>query len=86
MWTQYHSVSSIHEALQLLNEYQDRARIIAGGTDILLELEHGKRPGVDILIDITRIPDLDSIQLEGETIRLGALVNHNHVVDSDPYP
>ena len=59
MWTQYHNVSSISEVFQLLDEYQDRARIIAGGTDILLELEQGKRPGVDILIDITRIPDLD---------------------------
>lgn len=83
MWTQYHSVASIDEALQLLNDYPKRARIIAGGTDILLELEHGKRPDVDILIDITRIPNLDQIQLHGDTIRLGALVNHNHVVGSD---
>jgi xanthine dehydrogenase iron-sulfur cluster and FAD-binding subunit A len=83
MWQQYHSVSSIGEVLELLDKYQDRARIIAGGTDILLELEHGKRPSVDILIDITRIPHLDEIRLHGETIVMGALVNHNHVVASD---
>ena len=82
MWTHYHSVQSIDEALQLLNEHSGRARIIAGGTDLLLELEHGKRPDVDILIDITRIPNLDKIQLDGDIITLGALVNHNHVVDS----
>lgn len=82
MWTQYHSVASVDEALQLLNDYPERARIIAGGTDILLELEHSKRPDVDILIDITRIPNLDQIELHGDTIRLGALVNHNHVVGS----
>jgi len=83
MWTQYHSVSSIEEALQLLNEHQERARIIAGGTDILLEMEHGKRPGVDVLIDITRIPGLDDSRLENGKVTLGALVNHNHVVGSD---
>jgi xanthine dehydrogenase iron-sulfur cluster and FAD-binding subunit A len=83
MWQQYHSVSSIAEALELLDKYQGRARIIAGGTDILLEMEQGKRPNVDVLIDITRIPDLDAIRLHGETIVMGALVNHNHVVASD---
>src|SRR5690606_6086028 len=82
MWTQYHSVASVDEALQLLNDYPKRARIIAGRTDILLELEHSKHPDVDILIDITRIPNLDQIELQGDTIRLGALVNHNHVVGS----
>jgi xanthine dehydrogenase iron-sulfur cluster and FAD-binding subunit A len=49
----------------------------------LLEMEQGKRPNVDILIDITRIPDLDTIRLHGETIVMGALVNHNHVVASE---
>lgn len=83
MWTKYHTVQSIQEALSLLDVYQDRARIIAGGTDLLLELEHGKRPNVDCLIDITRIPNIDHIQLEDGIVKLGALVNHNHVVASD---
>lgn len=83
MWTSYHSVNSIQEALELLDQYQDRARIIAGGTDLLLEMEHAKRPNVDILIDITRIPHLDHIQLDDNIITMGALVNHNHVVASD---
>jgi xanthine dehydrogenase iron-sulfur cluster and FAD-binding subunit A len=83
MWENYYSVASIQEALELLHQYQDQARIIAGGTDILLELEHNKRPNVKVLIDITRIKDLDTITLQGDTIRLGALVNHNHVVASE---
>jgi xanthine dehydrogenase iron-sulfur cluster and FAD-binding subunit A len=83
MWKQYHSVSSIAEVLELLDKYQEKARIVAGGTDILLELEHGKRPTVDTLIDISRIPNLDTIRLHGDTIVMGALVNHNHVVDSE---
>jgi xanthine dehydrogenase iron-sulfur cluster and FAD-binding subunit A len=82
MWNQYFSVSSVAETLDLLNQYQERARIIAGGTDLLLELEHGKRPQVEVLIDITRIKGLDNITLHGNTIRMGALVNHNHVVGS----
>ncbi len=83
MWQEYHSVASVGEALELLNQYGQRARIIAGGTDLLLELEHGKRPNVDVMIDITRVKGLDDITQDGEIIRLGALVNHNHVVASE---
>lgn len=83
MWKQYHSVHTLSETLELLNQYQEKARIIAGGTDLILEMERKQRPQVEVLIDITRIPGLDLISLHGEMIRLGALVTHNHVVDSD---
>ena len=71
MWSRYYTVSTVAEALELLAEHRERARVIAGGTDILLELERGQRPGVDVLIDITRVPGLDQIDLRGDTIRLG---------------
>jgi carbon-monoxide dehydrogenase medium subunit len=82
MWNRYFSVASLSEALQILTEHQGRARIIAGGTDLILELERGQRPGVDTLVDITRVPGLDEITLHGDHIHLGPLVTHNHVVDS----
>lgn len=82
MWDSYFSVSRLSEALDLLNEHQGSSRIIAGGTDLILEMERGQRPDLKILIDITRVSGLDEITMHGEMIRLGPLVNHNHVVDS----
>lgn len=82
MWENYYSVSSLEEALRLLASYQDRARIIAGGTDLLLELEHNQRPEMHSLIDISRVPGLDEIRLHGDEIYLGPLVTHNHAVGS----
>jgi xanthine dehydrogenase iron-sulfur cluster and FAD-binding subunit A len=82
MWRNYYSVTSVSEALNLLAEYGERARVVAGATDLILELERGQRPGVDTLIDITRVPGLDQISVRGDTIRLGPLVTHNHVVGS----
>ncbi|HEX3051489.1 MAG TPA: FAD binding domain-containing protein [Aggregatilineaceae bacterium] len=83
MWRNYYSVNSLSEALELLGEYGSQARIVAGGTDLILEIERGQRPGVETLIDITRVPGLDEITLRGDTFRLGPLVTHNHLV-GDP--
>lgn len=82
MWHHYFSVSSLPEALHLLAEHGPRARIVAGGTDIIIELERKQRPGVEILIDISRVPGLDSITRYGDHIRLGPLATHNQVVGS----
>jgi xanthine dehydrogenase iron-sulfur cluster and FAD-binding subunit A len=82
MWSQYFNVSSVAEALELLAQYREKARIIAGGTDILIELERHQRQGIEALIDISRVAGLNTISLHGDHIRLGALVTHNQVVDS----
>ncbi len=83
MWQKYYSVSSVEEALQLLAANGDRARVVAGATDLMLEIERGVRKGVETLIDITRVPCLDEIMMdEDEVIHLGPMVTHNHCVAS----
>ncbi len=83
MWHQYHSVTSLEEAAQILSQQQERARIVAGATDLILEIERQVRRGIETLIDITRVPNLDKIVLDEDgLIHLGPLVTHNHCVDS----
>lgn len=83
MWTDYISATSIDETLHILAERGERARIVAGATDLILEMERGVRRGIETLVDITRIPGLDQIVLdEDENIHLGPLATHNHCVAS----
>lgn len=83
MWNSYYSATNIDEVIQLLSQFGSRARVVAGGTDLLLELERGVRKGIDLLIDITRIPDLDQITLdEDHVLHLGPMVTHNHCAAS----
>jgi xanthine dehydrogenase iron-sulfur cluster and FAD-binding subunit A len=83
MWESFHNVTSLDEALSLLAEKREQARIVAGATDLILELERGVRKGITTLIDITRVPGLTQITLDDEgVIHLGPLVTHNHCVDS----
>ena len=74
--------TTLDSALALLARAGDTARVIAGGTDLLLQLERGIRPEVTTLVDITRIPGLDGIEESEGHLSLGALVTHNDVVTS----
>jgi carbon-monoxide dehydrogenase medium subunit len=83
LWHTYFTPATLDEAIGLLADHAGRARIVAGGTDIILEIERGIRPGIDTLIDISRIPGLDHITLDSQDqIHLGPLVTHNHCAGS----
>ena len=82
MWQTYHTPTTLPEAVELLNRYAPDARVVAGGTDLLLELERGVRH-TDQLIDITRIPELDVLHLDNDgLVHLGPTLTHNQVVGS----
>ena len=80
----YESPSSVDETLALLASYREQARLIAGGTDLVLEMRRGSRPEVEVLVDISRVDGLDRIEQDvGGVIHLGPLVTHADVVASE---
>lgn len=73
---------TIDEAVSFLKSSGGQARIIAGGTDLLLDLPEGKVK-TSSLVDITRIPELKKIILEDGVICIGAAVTHNQAANSE---
>ena len=81
MWKEYLFPASVEEAVIMLAQWDGRARLIAGGTDLVLEFNEGKRKA-DCLVDVTRIPELKEITLQGNTITVGAAVTFRQLDDS----
>ena len=68
------SPKSIDEAVSILNEHGDRARIIAGGTDILVMMRAGRRLA-DVVVDVKGIPEVNQMTItDGGGLTLGAAV------------
>jgi carbon-monoxide dehydrogenase medium subunit len=82
MWQTYFQPTTLEEALALLAEHAGRARIVAGGTDVLVELQRGVKP-TDTLIDITALRELKYVRLDGPRLAIGGLATHNDVIASD---
>ena len=80
-WENYFRPQTVSEALGLLEKFKGSARIIAGGTDLLLRIrEREMEPKA--LVDITRIPGLEGISLQGGWVKIGGLATHTQVVES----
>ncbi|MGH2508480.1 MAG: FAD binding domain-containing protein [Ktedonobacteraceae bacterium] len=81
MWNEYLQPASLAQALDLLQDAAGQARLIAGGTDVLVELQRGVKP-TSTLIDLSALSELHAIRHTGTYLILGALVTHNDVVAS----
>ena len=82
LWQEYHLPASIDEAVGLLARYDGGARVVAGGTDLILDLQQGNEHPVAALVDVTRIVGLNEIREAAGVITIGAGVTHNQIVES----
>lgn len=83
MWKHYHIVETVDELLEQLAAPDANRKIIAGGTDVMVEIRTGKWPELGTVLDISRVQGLDQISRDGEgRIHIGALVTHNDVLRS----
>ena len=78
----YVKPKALNEALSLLEEAGEDARLIAGGQTLLAPLNM-RLSEPSVLIDITDIAELKGISVVGNNLRIGALVTHTEIEDSE---
>ena len=78
----FYEAASVQDAVRLRREHPE-AQILAGGTDVLVQMREGKRAGKE-LISIYGIDELRGVSIDGEeNIRIGSLTSFSHIT-KDP--
>ena len=77
----YFEPKSVSEALALLKKYGGEAKVIAGGTDVMVDIKYKEEP--TCLINIKKLPGMNAIQENGGALRIGALATI-HELESSP--
>ena len=78
---EYYAPRTLEDAVQYLSEHRDDVKILSGGQS-LLPLMKMRLSKPAFIVDIGRIPGLDTISEEGDSLIIGALVTHAQIESS----
>lgn len=85
LWQNYYVPQTVDEALALLQAHAGNARIIAGGTDLLIDLQHGGNHALEplaALVDVTHVAEMTHIEQRSDGLFVGGAVTHSAIVKS----
>jgi carbon-monoxide dehydrogenase medium subunit len=82
LWKSYRQPNSVEDALACLRDATGPIAVIAGGTDLLLDLQQGRHHPVDTLVDATEIEEMRELRVEQDSIFLGAAVTLSTILGS----
>jgi len=80
---EYHKPKDINETLHLLSEFKEKAKILAGGTDLIVHLKE-ELAMPEVVIDIKGISELNKIEISEDNIFIGAGVTFTEIIESQP--
>lgn len=78
---EYMAPSSLKEAFHLLKEYQNKARLLAGGTDLIPKMKK-RAIAAEMIIDLNRIPGLTGIEIRGDRLHIRGLTRLAEIKES----
>ncbi len=86
LWQQYLRPQNLTDALHALSARGDSSEavaVVAGGTDLLLDLDQGRHAAVETLVDVTDVKEMLEIQQRDDIISIGAAVPLRDVITDD---
>ena len=69
----YAAPKTLAEAVAILNERGDKARVLAGGTDLIVQVREHRRD-LDVMVDIKHIPDVNELKCDDKGLIIGSAV------------
>lgn len=78
----YFAPISLKEAVELLERYAPAVKVIAGGTDVLVDY-FGRMYKIERWLDLKNIEELKKIEIKDEKVEIGALVTHDELEKSE---
>lgn len=78
----FHQPISLQDAIAMLNEYGSEAKIIAGGTDLIVDIKNQKKKPNHI-ISLNKISGLNEIKIVDNYLQIGALTTHTEIYRSN---
>lgn len=83
LWQEYHTPKTVDDVLKILASYQGNARIIAGGTDLMVDLQFSEKTHpLTALVDITQVPEMIGISEQDGWCMVGAATTHTTITKS----
>lgn len=80
LWHEYVLPTSVEDALLALTTANGATAVIAGGTDLLLDMQAGRHPCVERMIDISQVAEMQGIRQEQGSLYIGAAATHNEII------
>jgi len=79
---EYFKPKNVIELTELLSQYKSKARILSGGTDLIVRIKDGfEFP--EVVIDIKGLEELKQLKFDGTSLFIGACVTFNDLIDSE---
>ncbi|MEI7848596.1 MAG: FAD binding domain-containing protein [Chloroflexota bacterium] len=82
LWKEFLHPETVQEAVEALASAPSPAIPIAGGTDLMLDLQQGNHAPVHTLVDLTGIAEMRALEIRDMRLFIGAGVPHNRIVES----
>jgi CO/xanthine dehydrogenase FAD-binding subunit len=80
LWQKYSRPNTLSEALADLRNASGSAMPMAGGTDLMLDLQQGRHAPVHTLVDISQVREMGLVEIRGEELFIGAAVPVSRIV------
>ncbi|WP_352418368.1 FAD binding domain-containing protein [Proteiniborus sp.] len=76
-----HKPNTVEETIEILDQYREKGKIIAGGTDLVIDIKN-RKANFEALIDVSSIEEMSFIKVENNLVEIGAATTFTEIAKS----